>query len=151
MANIVRWDAARDMMSLREAMDRLFEESFLRPGTFGLGEAPGAMLPVDVYETDADVVVKAAVPGVKPEDIDVTVTGDLLTIKGEFKSEEKTEKRSYVRQERRMGSFARQIGLPTGVDSNKAKATFENGVLTLVLPKAETARAKSIKVVASKG
>ena len=120
MAELVRWNPARDMVSLREAMDRLFEESFLRPDLFGVGETPASALPLDMYETENDVVVKATVPGVKPEDIEVTVTGDLLTIKGEFKSEEKTEKRNFLRQERRYGSFCRQVGLPVSVDSNKA-------------------------------
>jgi len=136
------------MVSLRDAMDRLFEESFLRPDFFGFGESPARALPLDMYETDNDVVVKATVPGVKPEDIEVTITGDLLTIKGEYKSEEKTEKRNYLRQERRYGSFCRQVGLPVGVDSNKAKATFEHGVLTLELPKVEAAKAKTVKIVA---
>lgn len=148
MASLVRWDAGRDMLSLREAMDRLFEESFLRPGLLGAGESPAAALPVDMYETDDELVVKATVPGLKPEDIEVTITGDLLTIKGEFKSEEKTEKRNYLRQERRFGSFCRQVGLPVGVDSNKAKATFENGVLALELPKVEAVKAKTVKVIA---
>jgi len=133
---------------LREAMDRLFEESFLRPGWFGSWETGTGVLPVDVYETDDQVVVKAAVPGVKPEDIDVTLTGDVLTIKGEFKTEEKSEKRNYLRQERRYGSFCRQLTVPAGVNADKVKATFEHGVLTLEMPKAEAAKAKSIKVVA---
>ena len=137
MAELVRWSPARDTVSLREAMDRLFEESFLRPDLFGTGEAAAGALPLDMYETENDVVVKASVPGVKPEDIEVTVTGDLLTIKGEFKSEEKTEKRNFLRQERRYGSFCRQLGLPVRVDSNKATASFENGILTLTLPKVE--------------
>lgn len=150
MAELVRWNPAREMVSLREAMDRLFEESFLPSAFFGLEASPAAALPIDMYETDDHLVVKATVPGIKPEDIEVTVTGDLLTIKGEFKAEEKTEKRNYLRQERRFGSFCRQVGLPVGVDSNKAQATFENGVLTLELPKAAEAKAKSIKVVAKK-
>ena len=148
MADIVRWEPARDMLSLREAMNRMFEDAFLRPGWFGVSDTATNLVAVDLYETNDHLVVKASVPGIKAEDIDVKVTGDLLTIKGEFKSEEKTEKRNYLHQERRYGSFCRQISLPTGVDSSKAKATFENGVLTLELPKAETAKAKSIKVVA---
>jgi HSP20 family protein len=148
---MIRWDPGREMMSLREAMDRLFEESFLQPGPYSGAEARAGMLPLDVYETENEVVVKATVPGVRPEDIDVTLTGDLLTIKGEFKSEEKTEKRNYLRQERRYGSFSRQINLPAGVKGDQCKATFENGVLTLELPKAEAAKAKSIKVVAKQG
>lgn len=147
MAELVRWSPARDMVSLREAMGRLFEESFLRPDLFG-GESAASALPLDMYETENDVVVKASVPGVKPEDIEVTVTGELLTIKGEFKSEEKTEKRNLIRQERRYGSFCRQVALPVSVDSNKAAATFENGILTLNLPKVEAVKPKTVKVVA---
>lgn len=147
MAELVRWDPARELVSLRDAMNRLFEESFLWPGFSMFGESPSVVLPLDMYETDDHLVVKASVPGLKPEDIEVTLTGDLLTIKGEFKSEEKTEKRNYLRQERRYGSFCRQVGLPAGVNADKAKATFENGVLTLELPKTEAAKAKTIKIV----
>ena len=148
MANLVRWDSARDMMSLRDAMDRLFEESFLRPGFFGATDSASNMLPVDMYETDNQLVVKAAVPGMKPEDIDVTITGDLLTIKGEFRSEneQKDEKRNYHRQERRYGSFTRQVSLPVAVKTEACQASFENGVLTLELPKAESAKPKTVRI-----
>jgi HSP20 family protein len=148
MAELVRWSPARDMVTLREAMDRLFEESFLRPDLFGVGETAASALPLDMYETENDVVVKASVPGIKPEDIEVTVTGELLTIKGEFKTEEKTEKRNFLRQERRYGSFCRQVALPVGVDSNKAAADFEHGILTLTLPKVEAVKPKTVRVVA---
>jgi HSP20 family protein len=87
-----------------------------------------------------------AVPGVKPEDIEVTLTGDLLTIKGEFKSEMREEKANYLRQERRMGRFSRQIGLPAGIDADKVEASFGNGVLTLEMPKQESAKVKTVKV-----
>jgi HSP20 family protein len=148
MADLVRWEPMREMTSLREAMDRLIEESFIRPGWLGAWMGPTEMLPVDVYETDDKLVVKAPVPGVKPEEIEVTITGELLTIKGEFKAEQKTEKGNYLRQERRYGSFSRQISLPTGVKADQAKATFENGVLSLEMPKAEEAKVKTVKVVA---
>jgi len=148
MANMVRWDPARDAVSLREAMDRLFEESFLRPGFLGGNDSASVLMPLDLYETQDDVVVKAAIPGVKPEDIEVTVTGDLLTIKGEFKSEneQRDEKRNYHRQERRFGSFSRQIALPSGVNADACEADFENGVLTLKLPKAEEAKVKKVQI-----
>lgn len=148
MANLVRLEPAREMLSLREAMDRLFEESFLRPGSFGVSDSASAMLPLDMYETENDVVVKAAIPGVKPEDIEVTVTGDLLSIKGEFRteSEQKDEKRNYHRQERRYGSFCRQVTLPSGVNADACAADFENGVLTLTLPKVEEAKVKKVQI-----
>ncbi len=148
MANMVRWDPAREMVSLREAMDRLFEESFLRPGLLGSSDSAAVLMPLDMYETDESIVVKAAIPGVKPEDIEVTVTGDLLTIKGEFKSEteDKDEKRNYHRQERRYGSFSRQVTLPSAVNADACQADFENGVLTLQLPKAEEAKVKKVQI-----
>jgi len=148
MANLVRLEPAREMLSLREAMDRLFEESFLRPGSFGVSDSASAVLPLDLYETENDIVVKAAIPGVKPEDIEVTVTGDLLSIKGEFQSEteQKDEKRNYHRQERRYGSFCRQITLPAGVNADACAADFENGVLTLKMPKVEEAKVKKVQI-----
>jgi HSP20 family protein len=148
MAELVRWEPRREMTSLRDAMDRLFEDAFIQSGWFAPAWGAAEMLPVDVYETDDRLVVKATVPGVKPEEIEVTVTGDLLTIKGEFTQEENVEKPTYLRQERRFGSFCRQVGLPAGVKPDEAKATFENGVLTLEMPKAEAAQAKTVKVVA---
>ena len=148
MSNLVPWEPFREMMSLREAMNHLFEESFLRPGAFGSEEA---MLntPLDVYETDNTIVIKAAVPGVKPEDLDITITGDVLTIKGEYKEEQQQEqKRSYIRQERRYGSFSRTLTLPTAIDSNNVNASFENGVLTLEMPKRQDVKPKSVKIAA---
>ena len=148
MGNLVPWEPFREMVSLRDAMNRLFEESFLRPGLVG-SQDTGLYAPLDVYETDNQVVLKAAVPGLKPEDLDVTITGDVLTIKGEFKSEEKSEKkRSYIRQERRYGAFTRQLTLPTAVDSNNITATFENGILTLEMPKKENVKPKTVKIIA---
>ena len=144
---LVRWDPFRDMVTLREAMDRLFSESFVRPGSafpvLGM-EGPA----VDMYQTKDEIVVKAAIPGVKSEDIDVSVTGDLLTIKGELKEEETIEEGRYLRKERHYGQFCREFTLPTQVNADKAKAEFEHGVLTLRLPKAEAVKPKSITVKA---
>ena len=148
MANLVRWEPFRDLISLREAMDRLFEESFVRPRAGWLAPLGAESLALDVYETDQDVVVKSSVPGVKPEDIDITITGDTLTIKGETKAEEKVEKANYIRQERRYGAFSRSVTLPTSIVAEQSKAEFEHGVLTLTLPKAEEVKPKSIKVKA---
>ncbi len=142
-----RWEPLRDLVTLREAMDRLFAESFVRPGmAFPAGGLEGPA--VDMYQTGDEIVVKAAIPGVKPEDIDVSVTGELLTIRGELKQDEEVEEDHYLRQERRYGQFVRELTLPTLVAADKAKAEFENGVLTLHLPKAEQAKPKSIQVKA---
>jgi HSP20 family protein len=138
------------MTSLREAMDRLFEDSFVRPSRFwpellGRGE-----LPIDMYQTAKDVVVKASLPGVKPEEVDISITGDTLTINGEHKEEEEVKQEDYFRRERYYGAFSRSLILPVQIQSDKAEAVFENGVLTLTLPKAEEVKPKQIKVKAKK-
>ena len=101
---------------------------------------------VDVYETDEDVVVKASVPGVDPEELDISITGDTLTIKGETRAEEEVEEENYVYRERRYGAFSRSMTIPTSVEADEADAEFEDGVLTLRLPKAEEVKPKTIKV-----
>jgi len=141
-----RWEPFHDLVTLREAMDRLFAESFVRPGT--AFPVTGVEPAVDVYQTKDEIVVKAALPGLKPDEIDISVTGDLLTIRGEFKQEEKIEEGGYLRQERRYGQFCREFNLPTQVTADKAKADFEHGILTLHLPKAEAVKPKSISVKA---
>jgi len=145
MASLIRWEPLNDLVSLRDAMDHLFEDSFVRmrglPRPFG-----NEPLALDVYETDDAVVVKTAAPGVKPEEIQITITGDVLTIKGETKSEEKVEKASYLRQELRYGAFERSVRLPSSLLTDKAEATFDNGVLTLNIPKAEEVKPKTVKV-----
>ena len=148
MANIVRWEPFNDLVSLRDAMDRLFEDSFIRPRAGWVVPNGAETLAVDIYETDDAIVVKSAIPGVKPEDLDVNITGDTLTIKGETKAEEEVKEEHYIHRERRYGSFCRSLSIPTQIVANKVEAEFENGVLTLTLPKAEEARPKTIKVKA---
>ncbi len=143
MTQLTRRDPFRDLISLREAMDQLFEESMVRPGTAAL--APRA-LTVDMYETDETVVVKTAIPGVDPEDIDISMTGDTLVIKGEIKAEEEVEEEDYVCRERRYGAFSRALTVPVSINVNEAEAEFEDGILTLTLPKAEELKPKAIKV-----
>jgi HSP20 family protein len=147
--SIVRWEPFTDMLSLREAMDRLFEESVVRPGS-RLMTPHGGDLALDVYETPDEIVVTAALPGVQPEEVDITITGDVLTIKGETKSETKVEKANYLRQERRYGVFARTIALQAPIQADKADAKFKDGVLTLSIPKADEAKPKSIRVKTDK-
>ena len=145
---IERWHPLTELMSLRQAMDRLFEDSFVRPSralaTFGESATPA----LDVYQTPTEIVVKAAMPGVKPEDVSIDITGETLTIRGESKVEEETKKEDYLYQERRYGVFSRSVVLPSGLKSDKAEATVEDGVLTLTIPKAEEAKPKAIKVKA---
>ncbi len=150
MAELVRWDPFREVVSLREAMDRLLDEAFTRPLALGLGENLAWMPQIDMYQTDDEVVVKATVPGVKPDDLHITITGDVLTIRGEVKQEEEIKDAAYHIRERRYGTFSRSLPLPVPVLTDKAKAEFENGILTLTLPKAEEVRPKTIEVKAKK-
>jgi len=109
---------------------------------------PASSIPVDLEETDDNVVITATVPGVTPEDLDITVTGDHVTVQYQTKKEiEKKGKKTYF-AERYYGAFARTIQLPAAVDGTKAKTSFENGVLTLSLPKKEEEKPKKIKVEA---
>ncbi len=145
MSNLSRWEPVRGMMTLREAMDRLFDDAFTHP--FGIDGA--ASLPaIDLYQTADDVVVKAALPGLKAEDVQISITGDVLTLRGEYKQEEEKQETTYHLREQRFGSFERAVSLPVDVQTDKAKAEFENGILTISLPKAETVKPKTITVKA---
>ena len=158
--NITRWspfgdvgtsDLGSGLLSLRHAMDRLFQDAFVRPSEFfgstGNGQSSLAM---DVYETENDCVVTAAIPGVRPEDVEITVQGDVLTVKAEAKTEQESEKGTYHLRERRVSSLFRQLRLPVAVETDKADARFENGILTLRLPKAAEARERRIRIQAGR-
>ena len=140
----------RDLVSMQEAMNHLFGESFLRPKAGWLAPTGERALAVDMYETDDAVVVKSAIPGIKAEDLDISVTGDTLTIKGETRTDAEIKEENYLYRERRYGSFCRALSIPAPVVTNKAEAEFENGVLTLTLPKAEEVKPRTIKVKAKK-
>ena len=103
---------------------------------------------IDMYETDDSVVVKTAIPGVKSEEIDVSITGDTLTVKAETRDEEEVKRENYLRRERRYGSSCRSVTLPGGLETDKAEADYTNGILTLTFPKAEEVKPKSIKIKA---
>ncbi len=143
MADLVRWEPLRDLVSLREAMDRLFDESFVRVP--GVSRAKGFTPSVDMYETDKEVVVKATVPGVKPEDIEISVSGDRLVVKGKLEEDRTEEGTNYVLRERRFGAFERVLPLLPTANVEDAKAEFKNGVLTITMPKKEVPE-KSIKI-----
>lgn len=134
-----------DVMTLRQAMDRLFDDDF-RPFRFMSGGFDGPALPLDVT-TDADALtIEAALPGVKPEDVDITVENNTVTISGKTADERKAEEGSYLVQEIRRGQFSRSVSLPSGLEPDKADATFENGVLRLRIPKAEQVKPRQIKI-----
>jgi HSP20 family protein len=133
-----------EMMTLRQAMDRLFDDDF-RPFRL-VSSGFGPSLPIDVT-TDTDALtVEAALPGMKPEDVDITIENYTLTISGKTAEERKAEEGSYLVQEIRRGSFSRSVTLPTGLEPDKAEATFENGVLRLRIPKAEQVKPRQIKI-----
>jgi len=140
-------------LSLRDAIDSLFQESFVFPrGTRGDGMLASTTFPVDISETEPGLVVKAALPGVKPEDVNISVTGDVLTLRAEMKHDEASEQNSrYHRRELTYGSYERLLALPVEVDPDRAEATFEHGVLTLQLPKAAHTKPRVIKVNAQPG
>ncbi len=142
-----RWNPLIQAVSLRHLMDRLLEDSFAGPGDRG---DSGRTLrpPLDVYTTDEDIVVIMPLPGVKPEDVDVTIEGDIVTIRGEIKPD--VENVDYLVQERLSGPFRRVLTLNVPVQPEKAGASFQDGLLTLTLPKADALRPRSIKVQASK-
>lgn len=142
--NIIRRDPFRDMLSFRREMDRLFDSAFFSPQwewqTFS-GE-----LALDVAEKDDEFVVKASIPGLSPDDLDISFTNRTLTIKGEYKAEDEKEDVQYHLRERRYGSFARSITLPTPVNGDAIQARYDAGVLTLHLPKTEEVKPKRISV-----
>ena len=144
MSNLIRWEPAREMMTLREAMDHLFDDAFTRP--LRLHNGGWSMPAVDMYQTDNEIVVKAAIPGVKSEDVQINVTGEVLTIKGEMKEKDEVNEKAYHLREQRWGVFERTLALPTDVVADKAKAEFENGILTITLPKAEEVRPRTISI-----
>jgi HSP20 family protein len=145
MSNLTRWEPVREMMTLREAMDRLFDDAFTRP----ISMSGGSIVPaIDLYQNADEVVVKASLPGLKAEDVQISITADLLTLRGEFREESEQNEKTYHIRENHYGSFERQVMLPTEVQTEKAKADFENGVLTIVLPKAEAVKPKTITIKA---
>lgn len=133
---------------LREVMNRLMEESFVWPERFELSAARA--FPMDIRESDdkQQYILEANVAGFKPEEIEITSSGDTITIHAAKKGEEKTEKAGYVRRERYVGEMSRTVTLPSHIDADKIQATCDQGVLTLRIPKAEEAKPKQIPVKA---
>jgi HSP20 family protein len=147
--SITRWDPWTEAMSLREAMDSLLQESVVRPRMMGRA---GGIVPIalDVEERGDDFVITAPIPGIKPEDVDISVLGDTLQIRAERQEErrEEGEGQRWVLREQRYGAFERMLTLPSAVKGDEANAEFHNGMLTITLPKAEEAKTKRIPVKA---
>lgn len=137
-----------DLVSFRDAMERLFDERFVKPMWIGNGERQAAPA-LDLYTTPEAVIAKVALPGVKPEDVDVTIGDDLVTINGTFKGEKETSEAGYVHKELSQGQFSRSFSLPTAIKADGAKAEFRNGLLTITLPKTEEVKPTHVKVQVS--
>ncbi len=151
MGTLVRWEPFRELASFGQAMDRLIEEGMFWPRPrrrLVVARNEPFTLAVDLYEKENDFVLKASLPGISPEDVDISIIGDTVTIKGEFKADEEASEENFYRRERRYGAFTRSLALPVAIDAAMAEAAFENGVLTLTIPKAEEMRPKRIEVKA---
>lgn len=142
---MARFTPLSDFVSLRDAMDQLFQESFIRPNGWSAMSGQVSM-PVDLWETKDAYHLRADLPGLTPEDIEINVTGDTVSLAGETKASTDVTSEGWLRQERRTGKFQRAFTLPVQIDSNAVTATFTNGVLELVLPKSEAVKPKTVKI-----
>ncbi len=142
---VTRWDPFREAVTLREAMDRLFEDTWVPSRRRAAEQDRTYRLPLDAYVTPDEIVLVANMPGVKPENVEITLEGDTLTIKGERPAP--MENVDYVLQERPYGMFQRTLNINIPVEAEKAEAKYENGLLILTIPKAEVIKPKTIQVV----
>ncbi len=144
--SIIRFEPFEEVGTLRRTMDRLFDDFFTtrRPGNGlpGLAWAPA----VEMFETDGEVVVKAELPNIDPKQVEITVTNEAITLRGETKREEEQKGRNYYTRELRYGTFTRSVPLLTEVKSNEAKATYKDGVLEVRIPKSDRVKPTSVKV-----
>jgi HSP20 family protein len=151
---IVRWEPFRDMVSIQDRMNRLFDEAFRsapRTGSEDDWALGGSWAPVvDIYEQGGDIVLKAELPGVDPKDTDIRVENNTLTLRGERKLDNEIKRESYHRVERAYGTFSRSFTLPSVVDTEKIKAEYRDGVLRVILPKREEVKPKQITVTVGK-
>jgi len=147
---IVRWEPFRDLVTAQRDFDRLFREAFSsQQGETELSTRSWAP-PVDIYETEDAIVLKAELPGVEPKDVEVRVEDNTLFLKGERKFEKEVKEQNYHRVERSYGSFARSFSLPNSISTDKVKAEFKDGMLTLTMPKREESKPKTIKIDVTK-
>jgi HSP20 family protein len=144
-ASLSRWEPFRDLGEIQQEMNRLFDGFFGRPAATTTSER--MWLPLcDMYETKDDLNLTFELPGVSEKEVNVSITGDVLTLKGERKWEEELKDESYHRLERVYGRFERSMPLPVPVQADKVKATYRNGLLEIKLPKAEEVKSKEIKI-----
>jgi HSP20 family protein len=149
MANLVRWDPFGEMVSLRQAMDELFENALIgtsAPRGSSMQPTSGGSLPLDVTENENSYVVTASIPGIDPNDLDISVLDNTLTIKGEVKAETEDKNTRYHVRERRWGAFSRSVALPMAVKADAVQAEYTQGVLKLTLPKTEEVKPRRIQI-----
>jgi HSP20 family protein len=135
-----------ELMALPSVVDRMFDEMLTRPRTWLASEFEPTLPPLDMHGTAESVIVEASLPGVKPDDVDVSIEGDTLTIRGEFKEETKRDEPGYLLHEIRRGSFDRSVTLPADLKIDQAKAVFKDGLLTLTIPRTTPSPVKKVKV-----
>jgi HSP20 family protein len=145
---MMRWNPYEELRRMREEMDRRWGGNY--PTIEGDDEIERWTIPLDVVEEENNLIVHATMPGVKPEDIDVTLEDNIVTIKGKTETEEEHKEGEYLMREHRTGAFHRMLRLPGVVDTEKARTTYENGVLTITFPKAEAKKAKRLNVAVDK-
>lgn len=143
-SEMMKWPYLPILGSFRDELNKFFN-SLGKKGTSEIGLAP----PLDVSETDENIIVKAEVPGIEPKDIDISISGDNLTIKGEKKGEKEEKGKNYHFVERSYGSFSRTIALPAPVKFEQVKAEYKKGILEITLPKSEKSKVKKIPVKVS--
>jgi HSP20 family protein len=151
MANdILGFDPFVELNAYRDALRQLVEGGWFMPRDLMPSAVASVVIPLDLLDNGPELIIQTNLPGVKPEDVAITVVGDTLTIKGSLGQQEQFQGANYLRRERRSASFTRSVSLPVAVDAEHGEAKFQNGVLTLTLPKAEAVRPKTIKVVQEK-
>jgi HSP20 family protein len=146
---LIRWDPFSDLLSIQDKMNRLFEDSLTRTRAFGPDEELGVSSwtpAVDIFETDTEIVLKAELPEIKREDVQINIENNVLTLSGERKFEKETKKENYHRIERSHGVFKRSFTLPTVVDQENIKATFVDGVLQMNMAKREESKPRQIEI-----
>lgn len=144
---MVRWDPFQDLIALQDRMNQLFDQTWARSRREREGVVAAAWSPaVDVYETPEGIVLKAELPGLNKEDIDIQIKDNTVTLKGERHVEKDVKQENYLRVERAHGAFHRTFTLPTAIQTEKVRAVFKDGVLELNIPKAEDAKPKQIKI-----
>ena len=147
---IVRWEPLRDLMTTQRELDRLFREAFSPVSGEGEVSTRTWAPPVDIYENGDNLVLKAELPGINPDDVEIRVEDNTLYLKGERKFEKEVKEQNYHRVERSYGTFTRTFSLPNSIDSDKVAANYKDGVLTLTMPKKEEAKPKTIKINVNK-